>query len=420
MNDLQNLKISITGKLESMTRVQAKKYLEKNGAKYINEVNKDTDILVIGALGWPLRINGKITKKLELADSLQKNGEHVQIFPELQFLNRFSKEGPFQFNQFYTTSQLTKILKTPLIKIKDWVLRGLIEPRKSIHRMNWFSYNDLLKVKTIMRLSENGVSCHEIQQSIKRLSQWIPNIDENIKLLEAARGSLQLRTKEGEIISSQGQMIFNFDEVIPEIRSKVDFSKELQKQNLESSPKETMLKTDKAPKNITEKVEYDRRPISIQVKTHLWFDKALSAEEEGDLATAQNYYENATKGDDSNPVAFFNLGNIYYNQGNIANAADQYLRAVQGDPNYIEAWNNLGNSLIDLELPKEARRAFEKALSVEPKYADAHYNLANLLFDLGELQKSRHHYGVYLKKDSISPLAQKVKKQLKIIASRLR
>ena len=420
MNDLQNLKISITGKLESMTRVQAKKYLAENGAEYINEVNKDTDILVIGTLGWPLRLNGKITKKLELADSLQKNGEHVQILPELQFLNRFSQEDTFQFNQFYTTSQLTKILRTPLTKIKDWVLRGLIEPRKSIHRMNWFSYNDLLKVKTIMRLSENGVSCREIQQSIERLSQWIPNIDENIKLLEVARGSLQVRTKEGEIISSQGQMIFNFDEVIPEIRSKIDFPKELQKQNSKSSLKETMLKTDKAPKNIAEKVEYDRRPVSIQAKTYLWFDKALSAEEEGDLATAQNYYENATKCEESNPVAFFNLGNIYYNQGNIANAADQYLRAVQGDPYYIEAWNNLGNSLIDLELPKEARRAFEKALSVEPKYADAHYNLANLLFDLGELQKSRHHYGVYLKKDSISPLARKVKKQLEIIASRLR
>ena len=403
MSDLQSLKISITGKLESMTRVQAKKYLKENGAEYINEVNKDTDILIIGAMGWPLRLNGKITKKLELADSLQKNGEHVQILPELQFLNRFSKEGQFQFNQFYTTSQLTKILRTPLTKIKDWVLRGLIEPRKSIHRMNWFSYNDLLKVKIMMRLSEHGVSCREIQQSIERLSQWIPNIDENIKRLEAARGSLQVRTKEGEIISSQGQMIFNFDEAISEIRSKVDFPKELQKQNSKSSLKETMLKPDKAPKNITEKVEYDRRPISIQVKTHLWFDKALSAEEEGDLATAQNYYENATKGDDSNPVAFFNLGNIYYNQGNIANAADQYLRAVQGDPYYIEAWNNLGNSLIDLELPKEARRAFEKALSVEPKYADAHYNLANLLFDLGELQKSRHHYGVYLKKTRLAP-----------------
>jgi len=80
---------------------------------------------------------------------------------------------------------------------------------------------------------------------------------------------------------------------------------------------------------------------------------------------AERYYAEAINRDPSNPVYYYNLGNLYYNIGAKDKALPVYGRAVELDGNYADAWYNLGVVQRDLGNQAEADRCFGTARALE-------------------------------------------------------
>jgi len=66
-------------------------------------------------------------------------------------------------------------------------------------------------------------------------------------------------------------------------------------------------------------------------------------------------------------VAYYNKGNIFYQQREFNDAINNYKEALNINPNYAEAWYNKGNALMNLSTNNESNYyeaidAFEKAI----------------------------------------------------------
>jgi tetratricopeptide (TPR) repeat protein len=106
---------------------------------------------------------------------------------------------------------------------------------------------------------------------------------------------------------------------------------------------------------------------------------AESAEETGDLATAESLYTTALRADANDPVLPFNLGNLFAAQGRPAEAKIAWQIAVAREPAFAEAWYNLAMAAEDEEQIDLAIAQYRRAVRAQPDYADAHFNLALLL-----------------------------------------
>ena len=106
---------------------------------------------------------------------------------------------------------------------------------------------------------------------------------------------------------------------------------------------------------------------------------AESAEEMGDLATAESLYMTALRADANDPVLPFNLGNLFAAQGRPAEAKIAWQIAVAREPAFAEAWYNLAMAAEDEEQIDLAIAQYRRAVRAQPDYADAHFNLALLL-----------------------------------------
>ena len=124
-----------------------------------------------------------------------------------------------------------------------------------------------------------------------------------------------------------------------------------------------------------------------------WFEKAVEAEESGDLESAVQMYTRALVSSPQ-PDAFFNLGNVLYDLGREASAAERYLQAIEADHNFAEAWNNLGNSLVALGKLEDGAHAYEMALSMEPDYPEPHCNLVTVLDRMGRFAEALEHRAI--------------------------
>ena len=109
---------------------------------------------------------------------------------------------------------------------------------------------------------------------------------------------------------------------------------------------------------------------------------AESAEETGDLATAESLYTTALRADANDPVLPFNLGNIFAAQGRPAEAKIAWQISVAREPAFAEAWYNLAMAAEDEEQIDLAVAQYRRAVRAQSDYADAHFNLALLLTKL--------------------------------------
>ena len=83
---LAGKEVAFTGRLASMSRIQARELIRAQGGNPVPAVSSTTSILVVGQDGWPLRKNGKLTRNLERARLLAKAGQPLAIVSEEDFL----------------------------------------------------------------------------------------------------------------------------------------------------------------------------------------------------------------------------------------------------------------------------------------------------------------------------------------------
>lgn len=377
---LRGAEVAFTGRLASMTRREAEEIVCAHGGRSISFPGRGTDYLVVGQDGWPIRRDGRVSRKLGKARALQKQGHAISLLTEEEFLEKMGfGEHREQIHRLYTLAQLTRILGVPRDRLRHWVRRGFVKPTKTVHRLAFFDFSQVASTKALWNLARAGVPLERIRRSLHQLQTWLPGMSNPLAQLHFLEHDRQIlvRLADRRVADPGGQLYFSFMDFAPGV------------------PESELLAIPPAPGS-----------------GENWFELGLRHEEEGRLEEAVKAYRQALLSSGPDPVVCFNLGNTLYALGRKEQAAERFLQAVELDPEYVEAWNNLGNAVADLGDWEEAVRAYRRALQVEPLYGDAHYNLAEALTQRGRPEEARQHWRAYLRLDPRSSWADHARERL--------
>ncbi|EMI22921.1 O-linked GlcNAc transferase, partial [Rhodopirellula maiorica SM1] len=205
-------RIVFTGRLASMSRVAAVRIITERGGTVRDRVSQQTDLLVIGADGWPLRKSGSMTRNLRRASELQAAGESVSIIGEAEFLRRLSgSDEAGQIRRLHTLEQLSRLLGVSGLRLRRWNALGLIQAHAPAAIAPMFDYQEVAAAKSLARLIARGVSPRKLADSLRRLQHWLPDhrgLHSSIVALEK-----RLLVRHGDsFVDSSGQLHFSFDE----------------------------------------------------------------------------------------------------------------------------------------------------------------------------------------------------------------
>lgn len=262
-------------------------------------------------------------------------------------------------------------------QLRGWQRQGLIPPADS------FTFSDIIALRTLQKLRENGVPSRRIGRALASLKQKLSEVRHplaELKIVSDGRAiAVQVAGDRMEPIT--GQFLFNFD-------------------TAELGGLATIKP--RAP---------DGRPQTEQAEA--WFQKGLAFEETG--APVQQAIEAYSRATELNPAAagaWLNLGTIHFRLRRFKDAERYYLRAIEVDPRYALAHFNLGNLYDETGDAEKAERQYLRALELNPQYADAHFNVALLCEKRGDSLRALRHWKAYLKLDATTAWAEVARRQL--------
>ncbi len=336
-----------------MKREQAFALVRKRGGAPRRGVTKETGVLIVGELGWPLLADGRPSNSLAQAQSYR-----VPIASERQFLEWIGKAAPEEHAKTYTADQLVALSKVPKAVVDQLAMFGLIEPRGGL-----YGFRDLAAARQIAGLLASGIVLSAITRSLHEIRKWLPDARlSNLRLFPESSDRILIEQMQGRT-DQTGQFML---------------------------------------------------PIAApDDNADILFEQAQAAEAAKDLATAERLYRRVMKMDEADSAAAFNLGNLLRANGRIVEAEGAYRAAVGADPGFAEAWYNLADALDDQARTKDAVPCLERAIAADPAYADAMFNLALFLQRLERHADAAQWWRRYLKLDGSSPWAARAKRALK-------
>jgi tetratricopeptide (TPR) repeat protein len=112
----------------------------------------------------------------------------------------------------------------------------------------------------------------------------------------------------------------------------------------------------------------------------------------GDLAAAQNAYQQLIQFSPGYAPGHYNLGNVFQARGELAAAEQCYRRALEIQPRQPAARANLGYVLLQRGRSEVARCELEQAIGLDANNVDAHNSLGTAQAQLGHLEAAQHSY----------------------------
>jgi len=336
-----------------MKRAEAFALVSKHGGQPREGVTKDTRVLIVGELGWPLQDDGRPSNSLATAKSYG-----IPIVNERRFLEWVGKSAPQAQAKTYTAGQLAALSKLPADVVEQLSMFGLIEASDG-----HYGFRDLAAARQVAQLLGSGTPLSTITKSLRDIRKWLPDARlSNLRLFPESSDRVLVEQVLGRT-DSKGQFVL--DVTKPEDSADAAFA------------------------------------------------QAQSAEEAGDQAAAEAQYRRVMKLDPSDPAAGLNLGNLLREQRRPVEAEAAYRRAVKADPHFAPAWHNLADLLDDGGRLAEAVDCEQRALDADPGYADAIFNMALFLQRLERHAQAAPMWRRYLKLDRDSPWAERAKRALK-------
>jgi tetratricopeptide (TPR) repeat protein len=345
--------VAFTGRLACMTRAEAFEVVRSHGGTPSQAVTRQTNVLVVGELGWPLLDDGRPSNKLSRAGSYG-----IPVVSERRFLEWIGKAVPDSLNRTYSAGQIATLSKLSHGTIEELVRFGLLNPRGGL-----FGFRDLASARQISNLFAHGIGLSEILRSVKEIRAWLPEADlSNLRLHPATPHDLEIEQPEGRT-DKRGQFV------------------------LPVRPPEQ--------------------------NSDALFEQAQAAEETGDIAEAERLYRVLMKCDPTDAAAPFNLGNTLRVSGRKIEAEAAFRAATRADPMFAEAWYNLSDLLDEQGRSEAAVDCLRRALQAAPDYADAIFNLALLLQRKNEHAEAAEYWRRYLANDAQSEWAARARRSLK-------
>ena len=316
-------------------------------------VTKNTSVLVVGELGWPLLDDGRPSNSLAQARTYG-----VPIASERQFLAWTGKAGSMEQARTYTGDQLASLSRVPRDVVDQLAMFGLIEPVGGL-----YGFRDLAAARQVAALIASGTKLSAITRSLNDIRKWLP---------DAHLSKLRLFPESADSI------------LIEQVQGRADRNGQF----------------------LLEVTAPDGDPDGL-------FEQAQAAEAAGDPAAAERIYRRLIKLDPTDPATSFNLGNLLRSLGRTVEAEASYRAATLADPEFGAAWYNLADVLDGQGRMKEAVSCLERALAADPNHADAVFNLALLLQRLDDYVQAATWWRRYLTLDGSSAWVGRAKRALK-------
>src|SRR6516164_9255064 len=345
--------VAFTGRLACMSRAEAFAVVRQRGGTPSETVTKQTKLLIVGELGWPLLDDGRPSNKLSRATVYG-----IPVASERRFLEWIGKAVPDSVHKTYSADQLAALSKLSSEKIHELARFGLIDEQGGR-----FGFRDLASARQIAKLLGDGVRLSEITRAVSQIRKWLPEVGlANVRLHAGPNNSLEVEQPGGRT-DKHGQFVLAVD----------------------------------ASQNNADDL----------------FEQAQSAEEDGDIAQAERLYLILMKSDPTDASAPFNLGNMLRADGRNVEAEAALRAATRVNPTFADAWYNLGDLLDEQGRSEAAMECLRTALRVAPDYADAMFNLALLLQRTNQYAEAADYWRRYLANDCQSEWATRARRSLK-------
>ena len=270
-----------------------------------------------------------------------------------------------------------------MLDVTERQLRGW-EKHRLIPPTDRFAFNDLIALRTLLKLGENRVPPARIRTVLSALRERLQGITDPLKQLRLVSVGRRIHVQVGdhEMEPISGQLLLNFDAA--ELKRLVSF------------PDRKKTDESRARRESAEK----------------WFQRGLECEQTGAVSEAIKAYESAVGLDPTSAGAWLNLGTIFFNARQFSKAESHYRKALEADPKYALAHFNMANLHDERGDSEKALRHYLEAVRIHPSYADAHYNLALLFQGNGKVMDAVRHWKTYLKLDPTSSWAQIARREL--------
>lgn len=266
----------------------------------------------------------------------------------------------------YSTKDVAALLGLSPGQVRSYVRSGFLAPRQGPRGEYYFSFQDLVLLRTAKGLLAARVPQRRIRLALQNLREQLPPGRSLSGVRISAQGH-HVVVRDGRDLwnPESGQAVFDFelDELV---------------QKASTLP----LRTPTARVDGEETAE-------------AWYERGLLLEDEEEVEPAMAAYRRALELDADLPDAHLNLGRLLHERGDAAAAERHYRLALATRPDDATAAFNLGVALQDLKHLRDAARAYEAALASDPAYADAHFNLAGIYEKLGEPEAAFRHLRTY-------------------------
>jgi tetratricopeptide (TPR) repeat protein len=287
---------------------------------------------------------------------------------------------------------LANLLQVDVALIRRWQRRGLLRPVRSVRRLAYFDFAQVVVARQLADLLTRGTSQSAIE---RQWLEWNRNMQSGLPPLSdfavVAGGRRLLRRQGDELVETTGQRWFPFVARRDEGQSAA--------LSAEGAADETVVAL---PLCESAKVSDAATPETLT-------EMAEELETQGELAAAADLYHAALSAGGPNADLCFALAELFYRLGDLTAARERYFMAIELDENFVEARANLGCLLAEQGLLPMAVAALEGALRYHPDYADAHYHLAKTLHELARRDEALLHWKAFLSLAPDSPWAAEVR-----------
>jgi DNA-binding transcriptional MerR regulator len=264
----------------------------------------------------------------------------------------------------YKTREVAELVGMSPPQVRAYARTGLLRPSRGPRRAYYFTFQDLVLLRTAKRLQEANVSARRVRRVLHTLSEQLPSGRSltEVTIVPDACGIVandQGRTWNPE----SGQLFLGF--LVP------------------PRPTDNALSLRSRSTNT---------PEGTTAEGFFQIGCELEVSAPGESREA---YHKALSLDPAHAGAHVNLGRLDQNEGDIPRALDHYTAAIIAEPDHAIARFNVASAMEHLERIDEAIASYLEALSYEPDLSEAHYRLAVLYEGQGmKLDALRHlkHY----------------------------
>ena len=290
--------------------------------------------------------------------------------------------------------------------VRQWHRRGWLRESDIVQKLPYFELTELLPAGRLAQLARNGLANAEIAKKLDALQMMFPEVERPIATLELRIDGRDIfLTKQGELVDTVGQKLFDFAQPVLHDNDISNGS------NCDGVPHDLLNDASQAEQDAVDFSQFDRafqsRPAPFQPAANgenvpaqsgtQTPDKdelcrlAYHCEEQGWLELAVDYFRAALAAGGPDASLCFQLGELLYRLDDKNAARERYYMAIEIDENFVEARACLGCVLAELGDLELAVSAFQGALQYHPDYADAHYHLAAALQKLGKTIEAEQH-----------------------------